>query len=75
MGVYLLETLWKLYPENCQWSSTPYEYVTDHLPIDVIAGTDQFRKAVEAGKVKSFLEKSKKDVLKFTKDSMAYYLY
>jgi len=75
MGVYLLETLWKFYPEDCQWSSTPYEYVTNHKPIDVIAGTDELRKRVELGQGKAFVERAIQDVIKFKKDSKASYLY
>jgi uncharacterized protein YbbC (DUF1343 family) len=75
MGVYLLESFWKLYPDDCKWSTTPYEYVTNHLPIDVIAGTNELRQAIESGKVGNFIKKAKEDVLKFKKESKVYYLY
>jgi uncharacterized protein YbbC (DUF1343 family) len=31
------------------WREPPYEYETDHLPIDLIYGTDQVRQAIETG--------------------------
>lgn len=75
MGVELLVSLWKLYPDDCHWSTRPYEYVTNHLPIDVISGTDQLRKSVEKGRVSSFLEKSRADAKKFKKTVQSYLLY
>lgn len=75
MGVYLLESLWKLYPKQCKWSTAPYEYVTNHLPIDVIAGTSNLRRAVESGKAKDFIKRTQEDVIKFKKVSKPYYLY
>jgi len=75
MGVYLLETLWELYPEKCQWKKPPYEYVEDKLPIDVIAGTDALRKAVESGKAAEFLEKAKEELTLFRKLRKEYLLY
>ncbi|NBX83828.1 DUF1343 domain-containing protein, partial [bacterium] len=75
MGVELMATLWKLYPEQCQWKQPPYEYVEDQLPIDVIAGTDQFRKAVESGKTQPFLERSEEELTRFKKLRKQYLLY
>ena len=75
MGVHLLGALWELYPEKCQWKKPPYEYVEDKLPIDVIAGTDNFRKAVESGKVSEFLEKANEELTAFRKLRKEYLLY
>ena len=75
MGVHLMATLWELYPEQCAWKQPPYEYVTDKLPIDVIAGTDKFRKAIESGKVIPFLEESEEQLINFKKLRKTYLLY
>jgi len=75
MGVHLLAAFWKLYPEHCEWKTPPYEYVEDKLPIDVIAGTDKLRLAVESGSVTSFLEKSEEDLESFRKLRKNYLLY
>lgn len=75
MGVHLLEAFWKLYPEKCEWKKPPYEYVEDKLPIDVIAGTDALRLAIEKGKAKSFLEKSAEELESFKKLRKKFLIY
>jgi uncharacterized protein YbbC (DUF1343 family) len=75
MGIHLIAAFWKLYPEKCEWKKPPYEYVEDKLPIDVIAGTDAFRLAVESGSVKSFLERSVEELEVFRKLRKNYLLY
>ncbi|MFM8269245.1 MAG: exo-beta-N-acetylmuramidase NamZ domain-containing protein [Pseudomonadota bacterium] len=75
MGIHLLATFWKLYPEECEWKKPPYEYVEDKLPIDVIAGTDALRKAVESGKVKPFLDQANEELEKFKKLRKTHLIY
>ncbi|NBX75748.1 MAG: DUF1343 domain-containing protein [Proteobacteria bacterium] len=75
MGAHLLAAFWKLYPDKCEWKKPPYEYVEDKLPIDVIAGTDAFRHAIESGSVKPFLEKSNEELAAFRKLRKNYLLY
>lgn len=75
MGVHLLASFWKLYPEQCQWKKPPYEYVEDKLPIDVIAGTDSLRLAVESGKADDFLEQAQEELELFRKLRKSYLLY
>jgi len=75
MGIHLLATLWELYPEQCHWKKPPYEYVEDKLPIDVIAGTDTLRLAVESGKVDNFLKQSKEELEAFRKLRKEYLIY
>jgi uncharacterized protein YbbC (DUF1343 family) len=38
-----------LWPDRFAWRQPPYEYETQKLPIDILAGTDRFRLALEAG--------------------------
>lgn len=75
MGVELMATLWKLYPEQCQWKQPPYEYVEDQLPIDVIAGTDRLRQAIQTGKVQEFLDFAEEELTQFKKLRKQYLLY
>ena len=44
--------------ERFQWNRTPYEYVKDRLPIDVITGDPAVREAVEKGRSLEDLEAS-----------------
>ncbi|MGC9315546.1 MAG: exo-beta-N-acetylmuramidase NamZ family protein [bacterium] len=36
-----------LYPDEFAWSNPPYEYEFEKLPIDILAGSPEFRQAVE----------------------------
>lgn len=75
MGIHLLEAFWKLYPKNCEWKKPPYEYVEDKLPIDVIAGTESLRRAVESGAVTSFLDEAQDELESFRKLRKNYLIY
>ena len=48
-GVAILRVCMDLNADDFQWKEPPYEYVFDRNPFDVIAGTDQLRKALEGG--------------------------
>lgn len=56
-GVRLLHKIYELYPEQFKWKQPPYEYEYEKMPIDLIAGTDQLRKSVEAIKGSAEFEK------------------
>ncbi len=47
-GVAILKALRALYPEKFKWKRPPYEYETIKMPIDILAGTDRVRKAIES---------------------------
>ncbi len=49
-GVAIIKAVHDLYPEHYEWKQPPYEYVTDKLPIDILAGTDRLRNDIERGK-------------------------
>ena len=38
-----------LWPDNFGWKQPPYEYETEKLPIDILAGGEGWREQVEAG--------------------------
>jgi len=48
-GVAILKVIHNLYPEHFEWKQPPYEYETEKLPIDILAGTDKLRKDIEKG--------------------------
>jgi len=45
----ILKSINELYPKDFSWNLPPYEYEEKLLPIDILAGTDRFRKDIEAG--------------------------
>jgi uncharacterized protein YbbC (DUF1343 family) len=48
-GLHLLSVARELGGEAFAWREPPFEYVWDRLPIDILAGTDLVRLAVDAG--------------------------
>jgi len=44
----ILKSVRELYPKDFSWNRPPYEYEEELLPIDILAGTDRFRKDVDA---------------------------
>jgi uncharacterized protein YbbC (DUF1343 family) len=48
-GVAIIKAVYDLYPEDFSWRQPPYEYETEKLPIDILAGTDKLRKDIEKG--------------------------
>ena len=47
-GIALLRQLRRLWPGEFTWRQPPYEYETERLPIDILAGGPELREAVEA---------------------------
>lgn len=45
----ILQLVRELYPNNFLWNKPPYEYEERLLPIDILAGSDRFRKDIERG--------------------------
>jgi len=48
-GVAIIKSIHYLYPEHFAWKQPPYEYETEKMPIDILAGTDRLRKDIEKG--------------------------
>jgi uncharacterized protein YbbC (DUF1343 family) len=48
-GVAILKAVHDLYPEDFLWRQPPYEYETEKMPIDILAGTDRLRRDIEKG--------------------------
>jgi uncharacterized protein YbbC (DUF1343 family) len=57
-GVALVKMSFDLYGENFRWKETPYEYVFNKNPFDVISGTDALRQAIERGNSLDEMERS-----------------
>ncbi|NOZ68062.1 MAG: DUF1343 domain-containing protein [Deferribacteres bacterium] len=49
-GAAVITAVLELYPDHFRWKQPPYEYETEKMPIDILAGTDRFRRDVEAGR-------------------------
>lgn len=65
-GNELLYAVRALYGDKLQWKQPPYEYELEKLPIDLIAGTDQLRLAVDAQKgLRAFHDRVNADVSAF----------
>jgi uncharacterized protein YbbC (DUF1343 family) len=48
-GLWCVKVARDLAPQQFDWRREPYEFETDRLAIDLLAGSDRFRKIVEAG--------------------------
>ena len=53
----ILKTVHELYPTKFRWKKPPYEYEKKLLPIDILTGTDRFRKDIEQGKSLDSMER------------------
>jgi uncharacterized protein YbbC (DUF1343 family) len=49
-AVAVLSAVRELWPREFAWKPPPYEYETERLPIDILAGTDRLRLDLEAGR-------------------------
>jgi uncharacterized protein YbbC (DUF1343 family) len=48
-GVAVIKAIRDLYPKQPLWKSPPYEYEAEKMPIDILAGNDRLRTALEEG--------------------------
>jgi len=56
-GAAVIRAVRDLYPDRFEWKQPPYEYETEKMPIDILAGTDRFRKDMENGRPPDQMEK------------------
>lgn len=49
-GLALIAHARRLYPRQFAWRKPPYEFERKKLPIDLLCGTDQIRRQIEAGR-------------------------
>ncbi|MCI5139795.1 MAG: DUF1343 domain-containing protein, partial [Candidatus Electrothrix sp. AR1] len=64
LSLALFQTLFRLYPEEFAYKQPPYEYEYDLLPMDLILGDKELRKALEEGSDIIELERSWEEELK-----------
>ncbi|HSK71263.1 MAG TPA: DUF1343 domain-containing protein [Pyrinomonadaceae bacterium] len=75
-GIAMVKVLFEMYPNDFKWKNTPYEYVFDRNPFDVIAGTTKLREQIEQGTPVEEIKKSwEKDVEEFCQLRSKYLLY
>ncbi len=48
-AVATLSAIRELWPEDFAWRQPPYEYETEKMPVDILAGSDALRLAIDAG--------------------------
>lgn len=48
-GVAIIKAVHDLYPKDFKWKQPPYEYETEKMPVDILAGTDRLRNDIEKG--------------------------
>ena len=74
-GVAIIKSIHDLYPEHFAWKQPPYEYETEKMPIDILAGTDRLRKDIEKGeKLDKMEEWWQEECLQFNKQYRKKYL-
>jgi uncharacterized protein YbbC (DUF1343 family) len=75
-GLALLIAYRKMGGDQFQWKKPPYEYEYEKLPFDILCGTDEVRKQIEAEASLEEMEHSWQDQLqKFRKVRQKYLLY
>ena len=45
----IIKSVRERYPDEFSWNAPPYEYEKHLLPIDILAGTDRFRRDIDGG--------------------------
>ena len=74
-GVAVIKAARELYPEHFSWKEPPFEYKTDRMPIDILAGTDRLRKDIESGESLEHMEEWwKEQSREFQKNTRRKYL-
>jgi len=55
-GVAIVKAVHDLYPKHFLWKQPPYEYETEKMPIDILAGTKRLRQDLERGETLDRME-------------------
>jgi uncharacterized protein YbbC (DUF1343 family) len=75
-GVAVIKAIHDLYPEKFQYRHRAYEFVQDRPAIDLLMGSDSFRKQIETGKSLKEIERSwEKEKERFLEMRKKYLLY
>jgi uncharacterized protein YbbC (DUF1343 family) len=75
-GVAIVSTARRLYPNDFQWKTPPYEYVWDKNPFDVINGTTVLRQMIEQNaslaEMENWWKKSSENFVEQRKEFLLY---
>ncbi len=75
-GIAAVKIAYGLYKKDFRWKETPYEYVYDQNPFDIIAGTNALREAIEREAALEEIEQSwQQPLMNFLKIRFAYLCY
>jgi uncharacterized protein YbbC (DUF1343 family) len=75
-GLAVIATARRLYPRHFSWRKPPYEFETRRLPIDLLCGTDEIRRQLEAGRPLREIEASwRSGLAAFARVRRRYLLY
>jgi uncharacterized protein YbbC (DUF1343 family) len=75
-GAALIHMFRRVDPAQFAWRPPPYEYEHDKLPIDILAGSDVFRRQVEVGvPLRAVVESWREDEQTFARLREPYLLY
>ncbi|MBF0505499.1 MAG: DUF1343 domain-containing protein [Nitrospirae bacterium] len=55
-GVAVMKAIHDLYPEDFLWKLPPYEYETEKMPVDILAGSERIRAGIENGESPDLME-------------------
>jgi uncharacterized protein YbbC (DUF1343 family) len=74
-GVAILKAVRELYPAENIWKEPPYEYETEKMPVDILAGTDRLRTSIDNGeKLDHMEEKWREECSVFSRQTRKKYL-
>jgi uncharacterized protein YbbC (DUF1343 family) len=75
-GMAVIDEIRAADPGSFGWKQPPYEYEPDKIPIDVIAGSSSFRRAIDAGdRAEQIAARWEATVADFRKLQQTYLLY
>ena len=76
VGVAVMGEFHRSAPDRFVWRQPPYEYVHDRMPIDILAGSDRLRQAIEADvPARKIAEEWEAGTEEFRKSRKPYLLY
>jgi len=75
-GLWCVKVARDLDPEKFDWRRETYEFVSDRLAIDLLAGSDSYRKLIEAGgSPDTFLAESSDSLREFARAQSEFLIY
>lgn len=75
-GLWCIKVARDLEPEKFDWRQEPYEFVSDRLAIDLLAGTPRFRQIVEQGEdLEAWIQEWEESLRDFARAREEFLLY